>query len=247
MTALIAEFLTLELAAAIAITGIAGLIRGFTGFGAPLVMAPVLTLLYGPTLAVPAIVMMEIPTSVQLVPKAVRETDRPLVLTIGGASSLFAPLGAYLLAYLDPVLMRRIIAVVLVCFVGALLSGWRYRGPRPFWASFLVGALSGVMKGATSFGGPPVLLYLLSGAEAAIRHRSNLIMMIAIMNVFVVLSFWLNNLLTLDVLSLAVVLLPVLMAAVWVGSRLFAFADEWVFRTVALLFLLAIGLLSLFA
>ncbi|MBI4183623.1 MAG: sulfite exporter TauE/SafE family protein [Proteobacteria bacterium] len=243
----LAALIAAKLAAALAIAALAGLIRGFTGFGAPLLMAPVLAYLYGPAAAVPAIVLMELPTSVQLVPAAWRRADWPLVAAISGGAAVLTPFGAFLLVALDPALTRRLIGAVLVGFVAVLLAGWRYRGPRPLWASALVGAMSGLMKGATSFGGPPVLLYLLSGPEAAIRHRANLIMMIAVMNVFAIAAMALNGLVTVRVLALALVLLPALMGGVGVGARLFARAGEALFRRVALGLLLAVGILSLIA
>ncbi len=44
-------------------------------------------------------------------------------------------------------------------------TGWKYTGRRSTAATVLVGAISGAMMATTSVGGPPVLLYLLSGND----------------------------------------------------------------------------------
>ena len=48
----------------------AGMIRGFTGFGAGLILVPSYILLLGPMLAVPIVVLLDAAASVQLMPRA---------------------------------------------------------------------------------------------------------------------------------------------------------------------------------
>jgi len=57
-----------------------------------------------------------------------------------------------------------------------LMSGWRYTGSRPLPLNIGIGTLAGLLKGATGMSGPPVILYLLAGPEAAKQHRANLIL-----------------------------------------------------------------------
>ena len=71
-----ADLLTPELSIALITAAIAGIMRGFSGFGTALVFAPVLTLLFGPKLGVPTVVLIEIPISLQLLPGAVRHVQR---------------------------------------------------------------------------------------------------------------------------------------------------------------------------
>ena len=49
---------------------VAGLMRGFSGFGAALTIAPILAVIVGPRAAIPAILFLMMATSVQLAPKA---------------------------------------------------------------------------------------------------------------------------------------------------------------------------------
>ena len=64
------------LAIAAVIVAVAGIVRGFSGFGSALVMSPALSLLFGPPAAIATMTLMEVPTLVQLLPDAWRHGDR---------------------------------------------------------------------------------------------------------------------------------------------------------------------------
>ena len=77
----------------------AGVFRGYTGFGSALAIAPVLALAVGPRAAIPAILLVMMISSVQLLPGALRDVNWPVVsfLSIGGAIGI--PIGALLLIW----------------------------------------------------------------------------------------------------------------------------------------------------
>ena len=68
---------------------VAGLMRGFSGFGAALTIAPVLAVAVGPRAAIPAILFLMLATSAQLAPRAIRDVNWPTVvpLSVGGVIS----------------------------------------------------------------------------------------------------------------------------------------------------------------
>src|SRR5262245_64413889 len=61
---------------------IAGLLRGFVGFGAALISVPVFSLVLGPQAAIAVNTMMGLPAMFQLSPEAIRRAQRPFVLPI---------------------------------------------------------------------------------------------------------------------------------------------------------------------
>ena len=152
----IADLMTPEMAAAIAVAGAAGLVRGFAGFGSGLMMVPVLALVFGPKAAVPIVVILEIAVSVQLLPRARGDVEWRFVGIMAAGAFLTMPLGVYFLASMDAELMSRLIAINVIVAVILLASGWRYNGPRPAWLTMIVGAISGVFVAATTLGIPPV-------------------------------------------------------------------------------------------
>src|SRR5574337_545146 len=91
------------------------------------------------------------------------------VTGFGGAMVMSPPLalllGTLILVSLESQFMRRAIALSVIVFALILLIGWRYSGRPRLSTSVGLAALSGTMLGATSIGGPPVILYLLSGPD----------------------------------------------------------------------------------
>jgi len=231
-------------AAALA-TLIAGVMRGYSGFGTAVILAPVYSLLWGPRAGVPVMLLMELIVSLQLLPGAIREADRRVVLPLGGAAALATPLGAWILLTADGEVLRRFIGGFVLVFGLLLMSGWRYHGSRPLPLNLLIGALAGLLKGSTGMSGPPVILYLLAGLEEARRHRANLILFFATIAIVSVVPPALGGLIDLAVLIRLAVLLPLMAVAVPVGARLFRVVPDRLYRPFAMGVLLGAGGLAL--
>jgi uncharacterized membrane protein YfcA len=251
MSALLAEASALLMdwrfwAAALA-TAIAGIMRGYSGFGTAVLLAPIYSVLWGPRIGIPVMLLMELLVSVQLLPKAFGDADRRVILPIGGAAALATPLGAFILITADQDLLRRFIGAFVLVFGLLLMSGWRYHGVRPFGLNVAVGTAAGLLKGATGMSGPPVILYLLAGPEAAKRHRANLILFFATIGVISVIPPALAGLIDAGVLLKMALLLPVLLTAVPIGARLFHVVPDRFYRRLALVFLVSTGTVTLLA
>jgi hypothetical protein len=180
-----------------------------------------------------------------LLPGAIREADRRVVLPLGGAAALATPLGAWILLTADGEVLRRFIGGFVLVFGLLLMSGWRYHGSRPLPLNLLIGALAGLLKGSTGMSGPPVILYLLAGLEEARRHRANLILFFATIAIVSVVPPALGGLIDLAVLIRLAVLLPLMAVAVPVGARLFRLVPERLYRPFAMGVLLGAGGLAL--
>jgi uncharacterized membrane protein YfcA len=233
-------------AAALA-TAIAGLMRGYAGFGTAVILAPIYSVLWGPRAGVPVMLMMELIVSLQLLPRAFKDADTRVMLPIGGAAALATPLGAVVLLTADPDLLRRCIGGFVLVFGLLLLSGWRYHGSRPLGLNLLVGTSAGLLKGATGMSGPPVILYLLAGPEEAKRHRANLILFFALIAIVSILGPLWFGMITAAVLAKLLLLLPVLLVSVPIGARLFHVVPQRFYKRFALAVLLSAGGVALLA
>ena len=235
-----------SLVAAIAATIVAGLMRGYSGFGTAVILAPVYSLLWGPRAGVPVMLLMELLVSLQLLPGAIKDADRRVVLPLGGAAALATPLGAWILFTADGDTLRRFIGGFVLVFGLLLMSGWRYHGSRPLPLNLFVGTLAGLLKGSTGMSGPPVILYLLAGLEEAKRHRANLILFFATIAIVSVIPPVVGGLVDLPVLVRLAVLLPVMAISVPIGARLFRVIPDRLYRPFAMAVLLVAGGLALF-
>jgi uncharacterized membrane protein YfcA len=235
-----------RLLAAVLATAVAGVMRGYSGFGTAVILAPVYSLLWGPRAGVPVMLLMELVVSVQLLPSAMKEADRRVVLPLGGAAALATPLGAWILFTVDGEVLRRFIGGFVLVFGLLLMSGWRYHGSRPLGLNIAIGTIAGLLKGSTGMSGPPVILYLLAGLEEAKRHRANLIMFFATIAIVSVIVPVLGGLVDLTVLLRLAVVLPVMAVTVPLGARLFHVVPVRLYRPFAMGVLLAAGGLALF-
>lgn len=226
---------------------VAGVLRGFSGFGAALVLAPVVSLIVGTQVAVPAILLAIFATTAQLFAPAwphVRWSDQ-FALSVPGCIGV--PAGVLLLLYLDPELMRRAISAITALIALFLLSGWRSGRPPTRSGSATMGTLGGILSGAASIGGPPVIAYLLAGPGSPTQTRATLIYYFAFTQAASLIMFWIGGLMRWEVLVTAALIAPSLVAGTWVGAKLFHLASERVFRLAALTILLSVGVSTFFA
>lgn len=235
------------LLAAVAATAVAGVMRGYSGFGTAVILAPIYSLLWGPRAGIPVMLLMELLVSLQLLPGAIKDADRRVVLPLGGAAAVATPMGAWILLTADGEALRRFIGGFVLVFGLLLMTGWRYHGSRPLPLNLFVGTVAGLLKGSTGMSGPPVILYLLAGLEEAKRHRANLILFFATIAVISVVAPALGGLIDLAVLVRLAVLLPVMAFSVPIGARLFRVIPDRLYRPFAMAVLLLAGSLALFA
>ena len=233
------------LAGAIAIAAIAGIVRGITGFGGAMVMSPPMALLLGPLAAVPVVLLLE---SVAATPMwvAARKLVRWRVIgPILALACVTVPAGTWILMSVDPLVMRRVIAAVVIVFSLVLLRGWRYHGAQRMATGLGLGAVSGLMVGATSMGGPPVILYLLAGPDPIETTRANLTYFVGGISFAGVVMLAVSGVLGREELLLALLLAPGYYGGIVLGTRLFARFNDQRFRqfTLALMLVVATGIL----
>ena len=67
-------------------TAIAGLMRGYAGFGTAVILAPIYSVMWGPRAGVPIMLLMELIVSIQLLPKAFKDADQRVIPHNGGVA-----------------------------------------------------------------------------------------------------------------------------------------------------------------
>jgi uncharacterized membrane protein YfcA len=233
-----------HLAAAVVVL-LAGFMRGITGFGGAMLMAPPLSFLLGPVSAVVIALTLEAAAAVVMFPDAWAKIKGRVLLYLTVPACFTVPIGGYLLVTLDPVTARKVIAGVVAVFSLALLSGWRYAGsPRPV-TSVALGSLVGILLGATSVGAPPVILYLLSGPDPQAVTRANLAVFVTAISVIGLVMLATAGAITAPVALLAAALAPLFLLTTWLGGKLFVRLSDLGVRQFALAMMLLFGIVGL--
>src|SRR3954471_16184989 len=185
---------------------LAGLVRGFSGFGSALVLSPSLSALYGPKIAVPVALVLELALAVPLVPRARRLVDWRRISLLCVAAALTVPLGARLLAVVDPHALRWAICALVFVAVALLAFGWNYEGRPHAAATAATGALSGLLGGSTGLSGPPVIFYELSGSAPTATVRASFMVFSAWVDIVALVSFAVTGTLAAEPFLIAVAL-----------------------------------------
>lgn len=226
---------------------IAGFTRGFSGFGSAMILAPGLSLLFNPQQVVATVILLEMAAGVGLVPEATKTTHWKEVFPLVLGAVLMVPVGAQFLALLEPLLIRRIIGGLILGFVMLLISGKTHYSQPHVSMTSVVGALSGFLTGLAGIGGPPVVLYEMSGDNSAADNRANLIIFFAFTQCVALLFYWASGILTLAVFQLFAVFVPVFAIGLVLGRFCFKRVNETLFRRCVYGLLLVVGGLALVA
>lgn len=230
----IAALMTFEtLLLALAMT-MAGLTRGFSGFGAALVFVPLSSALLDPRIAVVVLWMINSSFGLPLTLQGIRHCNwREMVpITIGIA--IATPCGTWILAHAPTDVLRWIISLMVLAAVMAMAAGWQRTKPVPTPGVVGVGMMSGLAGGIAGFYGPPVILFWVGGADDARSVRHNVNALFAVTMVVGSATFLAFGLIGLEPLLLALVLGPTYGLGLYLGARLFPFASEKLFRRAAL-------------
>lgn len=213
-----------------AVAAVAGLARGFSGFGGALIFVPAASALVGPAVAAPVLLIADNLLTLPFIPGAWRKALRREVAVMALGALLGVPLGTLILNRSDPQALRWAIAVIAFAMLLLLASDWRYAGtPRPA-ATAGVGLVSGLFGGLAQLSGPPVVVYWLTGQSSSIGMRANIILYFVATSVLSTVSYAIAGLLDLEAVALALYVGPAYGLGLYAGSRLFGRASELVFR-----------------
>lgn len=225
---------------------VAGVIRGFSGFGSALIIVPIAAVYLGPQLAVPVVTAVHLVTSVQLLPQAIKDVEWARVAPLSIAGCFTIPVGAWVLVSGDPDMIRKGISVLIIFFAFMMMRGWRYTGKINGWVMGAVGLFGGFVTGAASVGGPPVVTFLMAGPFSAAQNRAAIILYFIFVQIAAMALYWVGGLLVAQIIGVCLLIMPTLMTGMWIGQRMFAKSSEEGYRRFALIFLMVIGIATLF-
>ncbi len=211
---------------------VAGLARGFSGFGGALIFIPLASSVVEPRLAVAILFIIDLVMTLPMIPGAVRQADKREagIMLIGALAGV--PLGTLILARADPLAVRWAIIILVISLLALLVSGWRYHGKPTAPLTIGVGAVAGVFGGAAQVSGPPVVAYWLGGALPAATVRANLVFYFAMSSLITGVNYVFAGFFDVPAFALSLVAGPVFGLGVLAGSRLFGKTDDQVFRRI---------------
>lgn len=228
----------------IGIVFIASVLRGLTGFGFALAAVPMLATIMEPAQAVPISMCVVAFGGIFGARKALATCDWPSVRSVGLATAIGTPLGAFALKYLSGDIARVVIAAFTTA---AVFSVARQGSPaaRPGrLRAVALGLVAGLFNGLAAMPGPPVVAYYMATALSSEAIRSSLLVIFQVTVWVGAASAAALGLMTQQTFLLAGLSLP----AFWLGNRLghvmFQRGSERAYRRIALACLVAMAAAS---
>lgn len=224
-----------------------GFLRGFLGFGAALLIVPVLSLVMTPVEAIAILVLIELPNIIYLIPRSMRECEFETVAPMMCGLIVSVPLGTTLLVFVDPVKMKFVISIVLLAAIALLASGWRIKGKISRVTTFTGGAIGGGLQGAAGMGGPPLVTTLLSIEDDAKTTRSNIIIALSTNSLMNAIAMAVYGKISIDLIQFSIFASVLYVATTIFGSKFFRENGNEHFRKAALALLTLIAILMLYS
>ncbi|MBX3512010.1 MAG: sulfite exporter TauE/SafE family protein [Xanthobacteraceae bacterium] len=242
-----ADFFTPTVLACIATALFAGVLRGATGFGSALVMAPVLSVFLGPQTGVPLTILLGLTGSVFLFPHYRTTIQYSVVGTMAVIGLFFILPGVWLLNLIDANTMRRIIAALVFTIAGSMLVFRNFSFEAQSKAVDRIGitiasALGGLIMGATGMGGLPLVTYLAGRTGTAQQKKANILFTVGALEIGTILIMVLANFFNIQTLILSAVLIAPFGFGLWLGEHWFRTKLSHIYQMILIVTLMATGL-----
>jgi uncharacterized membrane protein YfcA len=223
---------------ALVVVFLAGVVRGFSGFGFSALCVAALSLFLPPARVVPPIFVLEIVASISLLRGAWPAVDWRWMAWLAVGNVLFIPAGVWVLAFVSDVPVRLLIGAMLLA---AALAMRREAAPT-LALTPLVGLVSGVVSGffngVAAIGGMAIAVLFSAAKMEPQRLRATLIVLFLGTDLYALVWAAIlpadnpggNGLLGRETLVGAMAMLPAMLAGIWVGQRSFAGVSPQQFR-----------------
>lgn len=225
----------MELWIILLIVVVAATTQSAIGFGLAVVFTPLATLVVGAQEAIATSMLLAVVLSVATYAEHRPRASLRDIAPLGLAAVAATPLGILALTRFDETSLRVLVgAAVLVGAVSTLTRGAPSERAERLPVTIAVGLVGGVARGATSMGGPAVVLYQHWLGRPADAIRGNMFAYFAFLSVLSLPVVWFGGVITDDVVRNLLAALPALatglLAGRWLRGRL---PERW-FRRITL-------------
>ena len=212
---------------------LAGIVRGFTGFGTAMVYLPVAAQFLTPFEALTTLLIMDLTGPLIHVRRALRDGQTGDVARLGAGAILALPLGVWVLSLVPPEVFRWTISIAALVLLALLARGIRYRGTLGPRMIFGTGALGGFMAGSTGLPGPPVIMLYMASSLPVTAIRANLMLYLILSDVLMLAVLGVSGYLVATAVMLGALMILPYTFGNWVGARLFRPEAERYYRLAA--------------
>jgi uncharacterized membrane protein YfcA len=228
-----------------AVVLLAGIVRGFAGFGFSALTVAGMSLFFSPAQVVPAVFVLEVLASLTLLRSVWSEIHwgwlRPLLI----GNALTIPLGVWMLAVVPEAPLRAIVSIVILIAAVLLLSGFKAPWSDTPALRLGTGFVSGIFNGLAAIGGMAVAVMLFTTVISGAAARATLIALFFATDLYSLAWAGGNGLLDANLLRWVGWLVVPMLIGIAIGRKRFLRVDEAGFRRGVLRVLAVMAVLGL--
>lgn len=212
---------------------VAGLVRGFAGFGTAMIFLPVAGQVLEPFEALTVMIIIDLTAPLIHVPRALRDGQPGDVIRLAVGAAIAVPLGVWALTLVEPEVFRWGVSFVALTLLVCLLTGFRYRGELTKGIIFATGLFSGFLGGSVGIPGAPIILLYMASTLPAKTVRANNMLFLILAEVILVTVLALRGLLVSSAVAIGILAILPYLIGNWIGGRLFHPDYEMTYRRIA--------------
>ena len=196
-------------------------IKGITGFGNTLIMAPLFSFVISNRITTPVDLLFSLPTNAYIVWRERKHIRMKIILPVMAMLTLGAIPGVIFLKLAEDQLLKALLGLV-IAGVGLEML-WRHRihsaGPGNKMIMLITGLVSGCLSGLYGIAAP-IIAYINRMTANRNEFRANICSVFLFDNLFRLVSYGLVGIMTADVIQYSLILLPAVILGMAAGVRL---------------------------
>lgn len=213
---------------------LAGLVRGFAGFGTAMIYLPFALVVFDKPTAMFSLVVMDLIGPLPFIPQLWKDSKKPELGKLILGMALVVPFAIiFVFETVEKEHLRFIVSIVSLVLVVLLMLGVRYRGVLKDWMLYGVGGLGGLLGGIAGVPGPPVIMFYMASTSPPKVIRANNSLFLVCFDWIVAIIFFLRGLVTFNVMILGLIVTLPYQFGLLIGARIFHPSYEKTYRRVA--------------
>ena len=234
----------------------ASVLQSAVGFGFAIVATPLLLLVFDSRDVIQISIFLSLCIAISLLPKIIKEIDHPLLKRLFIGSLFGVPIGLLFFAYVSLDMLKITVGMVVIAIALFLMVDWlknrsaylelqQNNSPTSKVQEIIVGLLSGTFTTSIGMPGIPLSIYFnINNTKKEVIRSTTLAFFIGIYAV-TILSQLLTVKIGINVISTSLLLLPALIAGVFVGNILHYRINQRMFQLIINLVLMYTGVYML--
>lgn len=223
----------------------ASLVQGATSFGFSLIALPLLGIFYPLKVIVPALVTLSLLLNLVVLLRLKKMPHIRQLMLLTCVAIITIPLGVELLLFVDEVILKKAVGVLLILIAVMMLRGYTVPLKNKHVTYIVTGVLSGILNGSVSLSGPPVIVLMANEQQDKNQFRANLSFIFFILNIFTIMMYMKDGLYQSPDLQDLLKLFPVMIIGTFVGIYLGNVIGDSKFKKIVLYLLIIMGIMNL--